>query len=78
MKTIITISRYWHKPKIMSVVWGEGISMSIDVDDFKKALKQEIGSVRWIFKNSTFDAVIESAFQRVVEKIKEESAKTVI
>lgn len=77
MKTLITVSRYWKNPKILNVVWGDGISMSIDIEDFKKAVKEEIGSVRWVFKNDTFGNMVDDAFKAVIEKIKEESAKIV-
>jgi hypothetical protein len=104
-KVVVTISRYWDNPKIMTVLSGEGISLTTNLedflaavklefplDDFVKKLAEEIGSVRWIFRNRTFDArvsaaleakmpafhaMLDDAFTRTCERIKEESTKAV-
>lgn len=76
-KQVVTISRYWHNPQIMTVVWGDGISLTVDLNDFKKILRTEIGSVRYVIKDSTFDSIFDKAFSNALAKIKEESLKVI-
>ena len=76
-KVLITISRYWNNPRILNVVWGDGIAMSIDVEGFKAALKKEISSVKWVIRKATFENMVDNAFNAVITKIKEESGKAV-
>ena len=76
--TIVTISKYWNSPEITTVMTTDKIALKIDIEDFKKALKEEIGSVKWIFRNSSFRKRVDEAFFNVLEKIKEESIKTII
>lgn len=77
MPEYITISRKWNNPKIYTTLTNDGIGMTMSVDDFIAALKQEIGSVRWIFRNETFARIVDAAAQAVIEGVKEESAKVV-
>ena len=42
MKTILTISKKWNNPQIETTITGEGISLAIDMGDFREALKREI------------------------------------
>jgi|GEM_PF-4850672 len=44
-KMVVTVSRYWDNPKILTKVTNKEISLEMSLDDFKEALKQEIGSV---------------------------------
>ncbi len=75
MKTVITVSRKWNNPAITTVVEDSGISLSMNLEDFKTALKQEIGSVTWTFRKDTIDAKIDSAIDTIIEGIKQESSK---
>ena len=77
MKELITISRYWNKPFIKVLVTDEDISLSITLDDFIEAVKKEIGSVRWVVKDETFEYRLMQAVKTVLEKVKEESIKAV-
>ena len=77
MKEIVTISRYWNKPFIKVVVTNDDISLSIPLVDFIDAVKKEIGPVRWIIKNETFEHILDKAVKVVIEKVKEESSKGV-
>lgn len=77
MKEIVTISRYWNQPYIKINVTDESISLSISMDDFLSAVKKEIGSVRWVVKDETFEYRLDKAVRSVLEKIKEESVKAV-
>lgn len=77
MKEIVTISRYWNKPSIGVVVTDQSISLSITLDDFIDAVKKEIGSVRWVVKDETFEARLDKAVKTVLEKVKEESTKVI-
>lgn len=76
-KIALTVSRYWHNPQILHVIWKDGISLTMSLEDFKVALKKELGSVRWIFRAKTFESLIDKAFESIVSSIKEESAKVV-
>lgn len=75
MKEMVTISRHWNNPLIKIAVTNEDISLSITLDDFINAVKQEIGSIRWVVKNETFGYRLDLAVKRVVDKVKEESVK---
>jgi len=77
MKSVITISRKWNNPKITAKVSNEEISLEMDIEDFKTALKQEIGSVTWVIKKDTFDARLDDAVNKILSGVKEESAKTI-
>ncbi len=76
-KTVITISRLWHNPEIRTVLSKQGISLEMDIEDFKTALLKEIGSVMTVFRRSTFEAIVDKAFENIIEGIKEESIKVV-
>jgi hypothetical protein len=71
----VTISRYWNRPEINITVNDELISLNMKMDDFIKALKEEIGSVTWTFRDKTFNETIDNAVQSVIKKVKEESVK---
>ena len=77
MRTFITISRKWDNPKIEVTITNEDISLIMDMEDFKTALKQEIGSITWTFKKDTFNKMLDEAIQRVISGVKEESAKVI-
>lgn len=74
-KTVVTISRYWKNPKIMTVIWNDGISLSISLEDFVSAVKAEMPRVATILKQATLEQKMDEAIDRVLEKIKEESLK---
>jgi hypothetical protein len=75
MKSTVTISRHWNNPKINKTVTVDGIALSIDMDDFVTALKEEIGSVTTTFTKKTFETKLDKAVYSTIEKIKEESKK---
>ena len=75
MKKIVTISRKWDNPKILTTISDEGISLQMDMVDFVSALKREIGSVTWIFTEKDFESRLDTAVMAVLQGIKEESAK---
>lgn len=77
MKTILTISRKWHSPQITTTLSNEAISLSCDLDDFFMAVQEELGSVRWVFSDATFKVKFDAAVERVIQGIKDESAKVV-
>jgi len=77
MKHIVTISRYWDNPQIAITVDEEHIDLKIDIEDFLAALKDEIGSVRYIVTEKGFEERFDKAALNVMEKIKEESIKAV-
>ena len=78
-KLVVTVSRYWHEPKILTYIDGNEISLTISMDDFVKAMvqeidlseivsqiKNEIGSVRWVFKDETWDKKFDQAVQSAI------------
>jgi len=77
MKSVITISRYWDKPEILTTLSTEGISLQTNLVDFIEALVQEIGSVTWVFTDKKFREKLDQAVIEVTEKIKEESIKVI-
>lgn len=84
MKSVVTISRKWHRPEISTTLWLEGedskgrfIQLEIPLLDFVKAIKKEIGSVKWVFSDKKFDEIVDLAVSNVIEGTKEESAKVV-
>jgi hypothetical protein len=77
MKSCVTITRYWSNPKIQTKITDESISLSISLDDFITAIKKDIESVTWTFKQTTFEKQLDEAVMSVLEKIKEESIKVV-
>mgnify|MGYP003525015579 CR=1 FL=1 len=80
MATYITVSRKWNNPTIKTeIVRGQegGIALSMEIADFEEALAAEIDSVAWTFKKETFRKQLHAAIDRIVQGIKEESAKVV-
>lgn len=84
MKSVVTVSRRWDHPKILTVVDVEGISMRMSLADFIEAMKAEmsmedyvsaikeaIGPVRWTFRDQTW----ESQFMAAVDKADSEAWK---
>ena len=77
MKSIITVSRKWDNPKITTTLSDEEINLQCSLDDFLAALKTEIGSVTFTVTKSGFNKQFSKAVERVLQGIKEESAKVV-
>jgi hypothetical protein len=77
MKAVVTISRHWDNPKIMTTLSTEGISLQTDLVDFIEALAQEIGPITWVFTDKKFREKLNQAVITVTEKIKEESIKAI-
>lgn len=77
MKTKFVISRKWNNPQFKYVITDEDMSCEMNLDDFIRALKQEIGSVTWTFKKDTFEKNLDMAIQKIIRGAKEESVKVV-
>lgn len=77
MKNILTISRYWNNPKIITTISSEEISLQMDLDDFCIALKQEIGSIATTFTQKAFAIKFDNAIAIILKRVKEESIKTI-
>jgi hypothetical protein len=74
----VTISKKWHQPVVYaSITRDDGVEMSLPLDDFIEALRQEIGSVTWTVTEAQFKARVKAAVTNVVEGIKAESVKYV-
>jgi hypothetical protein len=77
MKTCVTISRHWSRPEITTRIDNEHISLQIDLADFIKALKQEIGSVTFVFTQKEFESRLDKSIENILSKVKEESVKVI-
>ena len=77
MKSIITVSRKWDNPKITTTLSDEEIKLQCKLTDFLNALKTEIGSTTFTVTKSGFNKQFDKAVERVLQGIKEESAKVV-
>lgn len=73
----VTISRYWNNPQIKIEITEEEIELKIHIDDFKEAVKQEVGSVLTVFTKAGISQKIDKAFEAIIEGVKEESAKVI-
>ena len=73
----MTVSRKWDNPKISIGVSKEGISLAMDMEDFKAALSKEMGSVTWVFSKAEFEKRLKIAIDNIISGIKEESIKVV-
>ena len=76
--TKVTISRHWNNPEINTSITSEILQIDIKLEDFIYALKQEIGSVTWTFKQETFDKQIDNALAMVLKKVKQETSKVMV
>lgn len=73
----VTVSRLWHNPSIMTTINDEGIRLEMNLEDFKKAIIKEFGSVTFVFTQKGFETKMDLAFENVIKGIKEESVKHV-
>ena len=78
----VTISRHWNSPKITTTITDEEIGLQMDMEDFRKALKSElgnlipfrealkekIGSVTWVMKKATIDKRIDEGIDAIKEE----------
>jgi hypothetical protein len=77
MKTKVTISRYWHEPLIRTAITLEEIEISMDLEDFVKALKVELGGIWKVVRQSSFEKLLDEKIALILERVKEESAKVI-
>ena len=82
MKSKITISKHWNSPQIHVWVTDEEIGLQMDMEDFRKALKlelgnltpfrealkEQIGSVTWVMKKATIDRRIDEGIDAIKEE----------
>jgi len=84
MKYAVTITKFWHRPEIKTMVFtcqeieeNIFIRMECSLEDFVKALRAEIGPVRWVWNEDRFTEIMEKAAETVIENIKKESTKVI-
>lgn len=77
MKQIVTITRHWSSPEIAIKISDELISLSISLEDYEKALAEELGNPALLLTNKQLKDKLILASRKVIEKVKEESAKVV-
>lgn len=76
-KVRITISRYWDKPQIQTVITRDGIALTISFREYIKAILYEIGNNLPIFTRGGLQRKRNKIIENIEERIKEESAKVV-
>jgi hypothetical protein len=74
-KEKVVISRYWHKPEVEIGIGYQGIQLAISLDDFRKAVFEEMGSVAMTFTKAQLQNQLEKAFTSAIAKVKVESEK---
>lgn len=62
-KTLVVVSRKWHEPFVRVDVTGVGIAITMTMEDFVEALRQETGTD------------VSAAAARIVKFMKQESSK---
>ena len=65
-------------PQITAFVAGDEADIRMGLDDFKRALLNDIGSVAMIFKAQTFQDRVDKAFDNVVREIKKSVASSIL
>ena len=76
-KNVLTVSRKWHAPEISHKVTLEGIEISIPLEDYLTALVAEVGNPALILTAKSLQKALDSASLKVVQGIKDETAKVV-
>jgi hypothetical protein len=76
-KTFITVSREWHRPDIKTTISPEGISLAMDIEDFKAALIAELGPMWKIQTEKQITAKLDAAVENIIAGIKRESKKAI-
>lgn len=74
-KQIITITRFWHNPKITTTLSDESISLAIELKDFMEALVQELEFP--VLSKKGFRKKLRGVMPHILEVIKAESKKAV-
>ena len=59
------------------MITTEGIKMKMSMEDFREALKQEVGSIKFVFRQDTFNTILDSAIDTILNEVKKESAKVI-
>lgn len=65
-------------PQILAFVRGDEAEISMSLEDFKREILREIGSVTMVFKEKTFRARVDAAFDNVVREIKKGVASSIL
>lgn len=73
VRTVVTVSRYWHNPNISVTVSDERISLSMPIEDFVKAVCTEIDHPSLIVARSQLETKILACLDTVLSKVKESS-----
>lgn len=76
-KSIITVSRLWHEPRIKVSISHAGISIAMGLDDYISALLTEIGSPFFVLTKKQLQEKMEAAAERVQMEMQQQSAKIV-
>jgi hypothetical protein len=74
-KTTVLVGRKWHEPEISISVGTEGIGISLSLEDFLKALAQEVGNPSFVVTIKGLEKRLLSASEAVVAGMKEETVR---
>jgi hypothetical protein len=58
-------------PIITAHVVDDVARIAMPLDEFKKLLLEEVGSVTWVLKDATFEQKVSAAFENIVRGMKE-------
>lgn len=74
-KQAVVISRCWDNPSISIKVTDKEIGIEMNLADFITALAQEVGSPALLFMQQTLLEYMRLASERIIESMKQETAK---
>lgn len=77
MKSMVVISKNWHKPEIELKACREGISVSMNLVDFLDIVFKDAGSVTWQFSNEKFRAKIDATAEKIFDSMKAETTRII-
>ncbi len=76
-KTVILVSRQWHKPEIEVAIDAVGIGIKMPITDFIKALVSEVGNPTAILTKAKHEEKLLAAVTRIVTGMKEETVRVI-
>jgi hypothetical protein len=72
-RSMVVISKHWHTPEINLTVNTEGLQLAMPLDDFCKALVQEVAHPAFTLTKSGLEANLLTSMEKVISKMKEAS-----
>ena len=76
-KETVTITRFWHEPKIHHEITVEKIAIGITLEDYLLALAEEVGNPTLLLTKLQLKLALQKASRKVIEAVKAETSKVV-